>query len=263
MRSRREESQCARDCRCGIKYSATLPKLWPAAPHRHVARAGRHRRDPARCSCAGAPTSYRGWLVVHARVPRPLFPADIKDTLSWCRGYRGSVPYKARSKRHASARRGLRAAMGIRARNLAEFHEKANSAHHRRGLARKPCPRRHHHAREPEITPAGIVFRAKLTTTRPRNAVLSRDGSPLRTGIHVRDCAPVPTKFIPIQFRREVEYYGRLVGRQDCSAYRSGSERICWSMRSGNPLPKSSPNARPTEKRDAAKPRKASKRAPK
>ena len=91
------------------------------------------------------------------------FQQEIKDTLKLVpEGVEGQVPYKGpvANVLHQLTG-GLRAAMGyVGARNVAEFHEKAEFVRiSRRGLAREPRARCHHHAREPELSEPGVTVR--------------------------------------------------------------------------------------------------------
>ena len=115
------------------------------------------------------------------------FQQDIKDTLKLVpEGVEGQVPYKgaAATVLHQLAG-GLRAAMGYVGRaTLAEFHEKAEFVRiSGAGHAREPRARRHHHAREPELSEPGVASMQGLTRTRsallrlPRLAS-SRSGLP-------------------------------------------------------------------------------------
>ena len=84
------------------------------------------------------------------------FQQDVKDQLKLVpEGIEGQVPYKGPvgAVLHQLAG-GLRAAMGyVGAPTIDEFQKRAQiRAHHRRGPARKPCPRRRDHAREPELS---------------------------------------------------------------------------------------------------------------
>ena len=84
------------------------------------------------------------------------FQQEIKDTLKLVpEGIEGQVPYKGpvANVLHQLIG-GLRAAMGyVGAKDLAEFHDKAEFVRiSGAGLAREPRPRRHHHAREPELS---------------------------------------------------------------------------------------------------------------
>ena len=107
--------------------------------------------------------SYRGMGSVTAMARGSAdryFQQDIKDALKLVpEGIEGQVGYKGpvSGVLHQLAG-GLRAAMGyVGAKDLAELHEKARvRAHHRRGLARKPRPRRDDHAREPELSEPGV-----------------------------------------------------------------------------------------------------------
>ena len=88
------------------------------------------------------------------------FQQDIKDTLKLVpEGIEGQVPYKGPvgNVMHQLAG-GLRAAMGyVGATDMNELHEQgAVRPHHRRGPARKPRPRRHHHARGAELSGRGL-----------------------------------------------------------------------------------------------------------
>jgi len=131
------------------------------------------------------------------------FQQDIKDTLKLVpEGIEGQVPYKGPvgNVMHQLAG-GLRAAMGyVGARNLAEFHEKAQfvAGSPARACAKSHVHDVHHHAREPELPRRGLVFRAKLTTTRPAKRGYCRptDRRSARE-IHVRDCAAVFDKTHP------------------------------------------------------------------
>ena len=88
------------------------------------------------------------------------FQQDIKDTLKLVpEGIEGQVPYKGPvgNVLHQLAG-GLRAAMGYvgGARPRRIPRQGAIRAHHRRGPARKPRPRRDHHPREPELSGRGV-----------------------------------------------------------------------------------------------------------
>ncbi len=84
------------------------------------------------------------------------FQQDIKDTLKLVpEGIEGQVPYKGpvANVLHQLVG-GLRAAMGyVGAHDIAELHRKARiRAHLQCRPARKPCPRRDHHPRKPELS---------------------------------------------------------------------------------------------------------------
>ena len=138
----------------------------------------RRRRAPWSARCSPAPTrrrarsssiraaptrAYRGMGSVGAMARGSAdryFQQEIKDTLKLVpEGIEGQVPYKGpvANVLHQLAG-GLRAAMGyVGAKDLAEFHAEGGvHAHLGRGLARKPRARRHHHAREPELSEPGV-----------------------------------------------------------------------------------------------------------
>ena len=97
------------------------------------------------------------------------FQQDIKDTLKLVpEGVEGQVPYKgaAATVLHQLAG-GLRAAMGyVGAKTLDGFpREGGVRAHLERGPARKPRPRRPHHARKPELSEPGIELCMTVTFT--------------------------------------------------------------------------------------------------
>ena len=87
------------------------------------------------------------------------FQQEIQDTLKLVpEGVEGQVPYKGpvATVVHQLAG-GLRAAMGyVGAKTMGEFHEKAQFIRISRRLARKSRPRRHHHAREPELSEPSV-----------------------------------------------------------------------------------------------------------
>ena len=157
------------------------------------------------------------------------FQQDIKDTLKLVpEGIEGQVPYKGPvgNVMHQLAG-GLRAAMGyVGARNLAEFHEKAQFVR----ITGAGLRESHVHdvtiTRESPNYPGGA-----LVPGRPR---IDRHKAAKRGIVVLRDCRAAPElharlcrgfrRFISTSFGKEVGHYGRLVGRQDCRAFGSGSE---------------------------------------
>ena len=107
--------------------------------------------------------SYRGMGSVGAMARGSAdryFQQDIKDSLKLVpEGIEGQVPYKgpAANVLHQLVG-GLRAAMGyVGARTIKEFHAKAEFVRiFRRRHPRKPRARCDHHAREPELSVAGL-----------------------------------------------------------------------------------------------------------
>ena len=107
--------------------------------------------------------SYRGMGSVGAMARGSAdryFQAEVRDALKLVpEGIEGQVPYKGpvATVLHQLAG-GLRAAMGyVGAADLAEFREQgAVHPHHRCRPAREPRPRRDDHAREPELSDAGV-----------------------------------------------------------------------------------------------------------
>ena len=91
------------------------------------------------------------------------FQQDIKDALKLVpEGIEGQVPYNGPVAPilHQLAG-GLRAAMGyVGAATIQEFQQRrAFRAHHQRGPARKPRPRRDDHARKPELSDRTLILR--------------------------------------------------------------------------------------------------------
>ena len=117
------------------------------------------------------------------------FQQEIKDTLKLVpEGVEGQVPYKGpvANVLHQLVG-GLRAAMGyVGAKNLDEFHDKAEFVRiSGAGLARKPRARRHHHAREPELS-------------QPKLGADDGGAAPIR----LPKCALRPTRTAPPRLRR-------------------------------------------------------------
>ena len=108
--------------------------------------------------------SYRGMGSVGAMARGSAdryFQQDIKDALKLVpEGIEGQVAYKGpvSGVLHQLAG-GLRAAMGyVGANGFGRVPRQGGvRAHHRRGLARKPRPRRDDHAREPELSEPGLA----------------------------------------------------------------------------------------------------------
>ena len=105
--------------------------------------------------------SYRGMGSVGAMARGSAdryFQQEVKDTLKLVpEGIEGQVPYKGPvdGVLHQLVG-GLRSSMGyLGARTLADFRQARQvRAHHQRRHARKPRPRRAHHAREPQLSRA-------------------------------------------------------------------------------------------------------------
>ena len=91
------------------------------------------------------------------------FQAEVRDALKLVpEGVEGQVPTRVRSAEVVhQIIGGLRAAMGYTGcRTIDEFHKKAQiRAHHRRGPARKPCPRHHGDARSAQLSRRAVALR--------------------------------------------------------------------------------------------------------
>ena len=149
---------------------ATWPRRWPPAPMwRWWARCWRApRKAPARCSSIrAAPTkaiaAWAAWARWRAARADRYFQAEVRDALKLVpEGVEGQVPYKGPvgGVVHQIIG-GLRAAMGYTG---CQHHrgipqEGEIRAHHRRGPAREPCPRRHRDARSPELSRRAVRAR--------------------------------------------------------------------------------------------------------
>ena len=126
--------------------------------------------------------SYRGMGSVGAMARGSAdryFQQDIKDHLKLVpEGVEGQVPYRGPVGAivHQLAG-GLRAAMGyVGAPDIQSFQARAQfRAHFRREPARKPCPRRRHHARKPELSDRRVSPEKRgAIGARPSNATCRR-----------------------------------------------------------------------------------------
>jgi IMP dehydrogenase len=151
----------------GIKYSGDLAKALAAGADVRDGRlaARRHRRDAGRGYLYQGRSykSYRGMGSVgpwRAARPTAISSRTSQDTLKLVpEGIEGQVPYKGRSPRCCiSWPAGCAPRWAMSApRTMAEFHDKAEFIRiSSRGPARKPRPRRDHHAREPELPEPGV-----------------------------------------------------------------------------------------------------------
>src|SRR5216683_4517486 len=214
---------------------ATLPKLWPPAPTSPWSApcwpAPTRRR--AKCFCGkAAPTrpiaGWARWARWRAAPPTVISSRTSRTRSSWCRrASRVRCPTRARSQtscissRAACARRWD---MSARETLPSSARKRSSCASPARACAKatsttSPSPAK---ARiiPAEYSPEGLNSPPQGLL----NAVL------FEPGIAKSHSDPCPRlsrgtqRFIATSFGKEVGHYGRLVGRQDCRAFRSGSE---------------------------------------
>ena len=152
----------------GIKYSGDLAKAIAAGAHCAMVGsllAGTDETPGEVFLYQGRSyKTYRGMGSVGAMARGSAdryFQQDIKDSLKLVpEGVEGQVPYKgaAATVLH-QLNGGLRAAMGyVGARRHRRIPQEGEvPAHLERGPARKPRPRRDHHARKPELSEPGVI----------------------------------------------------------------------------------------------------------
>jgi len=186
----------------GSNIPATLPKLWPPAPNRMVGSllAGTDETPGEVFLWQGRSTRpIAGWLggaMARGSADR-YFQQDIKDTLKLVpEGIEGQVPYKGPSETSCISSPGAARGDGYVARETSRVPEKAQFVRITgAGLRESHVPTSPSRARA-RITPAGIVFRAKLTTTRPAKRGIVAYGA-VRTGNSRSRCAAVSDKIHP------------------------------------------------------------------